>query len=51
MEHGILDYAHIFGLYRCRCGERFSDAVEMDRHLDTARRCSTCEALRSSEHE
>lgn len=30
---GIWDYAPIFGLFSCRCGERFETADEMDQHI------------------
>ncbi|WGH21888.1 hypothetical protein SEA_TROGGLEHUMPER_3 [Rhodococcus phage Trogglehumper] len=31
--HGIRDYAPIFGLFSCRCGEKFASADALDMHL------------------
>lgn len=31
--HGIRDYAPIFGLFSCRCGEKFESADALDMHL------------------
>lgn len=33
VEHGIRDYAPIFGLFSCRCGEKFASADALDEHV------------------